>query len=103
MMSGEAVALNNRDDEKTLRILGYARESTREQAENGFNLDEQERRIREYLDVYYEDQEYQFEMMREEGASGRSLCRPQMSELIRRVETIMKSTLGIRRTGRKKS
>ena len=47
MMSGEAVAFNNRDDEKTLRILGYARESTREQAENGFNLDEQERRIRE--------------------------------------------------------
>ena len=86
MMSGEAVAFNNRDDEKTLRILGYARESTREQAENGFNLDEQERRIREYLEVYYEGQEYKFDMMREEGASGRSLFRPQMSELIQKVE-----------------
>ena len=87
MNSDEVVSDENGNTEKhLLHILGYARESTREQAEDGFNLDEQERRIREYLDVYYEGRDYQFDMMREEGASGKSLCRPQMSELITRVE-----------------
>lgn len=74
------------DKASVTRIIGYARESTREQAENGFNLDEQERKIREYLDVYYDDQDYQFEMLREEGASARSLNRPLMIEIINRVE-----------------
>ena len=87
MNSDEIVSPDNKNaGQSMLRIVGYARESTREQAEDGFNLDEQERRIREYLEVYYEGQEYKFDMVREEGASGRSLCRPQMSELIQKVE-----------------
>ena len=40
-----------------IRIIGYGRESTREQAVDGFNLDEQERKIQEYVDVYYEGQD----------------------------------------------
>ncbi len=78
------------DKASVTRIIGYARESTREQAENGFNLDEQERKIREYLDVYYDDQDYQFEMLREEGASARSLNRPLMIEIIKaKINLIM--------------
>ena len=44
MTDGENnVSRNNKFGEKeSLHILGYARESTREQAEDGFNLDEQE-------------------------------------------------------------
>ena len=34
------------------KVVGYARESTKDQAINGFNLDEQERWIREYVDLY---------------------------------------------------
>ena len=69
-----------------LRIVGYARESTREQAENGFNLDEQVRRIEEYVDLYYERKDIKFEITREEGASARSLQRPIMKEILRRIE-----------------
>ncbi len=65
-----------------LNVIGYGRESTREQAENGFNLDEQERRIREYVDLYYENEEIQFSMIREEGASARSLKRPKMKMIL---------------------
>ena len=88
MTSGDAVLSNDNLNEKqtTLHILGYARESTREQAEDGFNLDEQERRIRDYVNLYYEGQDHEFEMIREEGASGRTLCRPKMCEVLKRVE-----------------
>ena len=49
MNSDEIVSPDNKNaGQSMLRIVGYARESTREQAEDGFNLDEQERRIREY-------------------------------------------------------
>ena len=69
-----------------IRIVGYGRESTREQAEEGFNLDEQQRRIREYVDLYYEGQEIQFSMIREEGASARSLDRPQMKIILNQIQ-----------------
>ena len=68
------------------RVIGYARESTREQAAYGFNLDDQERWIREYVSLYYKRDDIQFSMIREEGASARSLNRPQMNELIKMME-----------------
>ena len=76
------------------RIIGYARESTREQAKNGFNLDDQEKKIRKYTELYFEDGTYTFEMIREEGASAKSLDRPRMKELMtmvrqRRVDAII--------------
>ena len=37
------------------RIVGYGRESTRDQARYGFNLDDQEKKIEKYVDIYYED------------------------------------------------
>ena len=64
------------------RIVGYARESTREQAVYGFNLDEQERWIKEYVDLYYPSAENHFSMIREEGASAKSLLRPRFAEIM---------------------
>ena len=80
--------------ENKLRVIGYCRESTREQAKYGFNLDDQEKKIRKYVDVYYADNSYSLTMMREEGASAKSLNRPKMNELMsmvrrKRVDTII--------------
>lgn len=88
MTDGENnVSRNNKSGEKeSLHILGYARESTREQAEDGFNLDEQERRIKEYVNLYYDDANINFSMIREEGASAKSLLRPRMKEIIIQIQ-----------------
>ena len=80
--------------ENRLRVIGYCRESTREQAKYGFNLDDQEKKIQKYVDVYYADNSYSLTMMREEGASAKSLNRPKMNELMsmvrrKRVDTII--------------
>ena len=69
-----------------LRIIGYGRESTKDQALNGFNLDDQEKKIRKYVSVYYEKGTYKFTMMRDEGASAKSLSRPKMDEIIAMVK-----------------
>ena len=76
------------------RIIGYARESTREQAKYGFNLDDQEKKIKKYAELYFDDGTYTLEVVREEGASAKSLDRPRMKELItavkqRRVDVII--------------
>ncbi|MCR4856454.1 MAG: recombinase family protein [Erysipelotrichaceae bacterium] len=68
-----------------LRIIGYARESTRDQAINGFNLDDQEKKIIQYTEIYYEDKDYQLTVFREEGASAKSLERPRMKEIMELV------------------
>ena len=68
-----------------IRIVGYGRESTREQAEDGFNLDEQERRINEYVDLYYAEDEIEYSLIREEGASARSLKRPKMNVVLEKI------------------
>ena len=80
--------------EDKLRVIGYCRESTREQAKYGFNLDDQEKKIQKYVDVYYADNSYSLTMLREEGASAKSLSRPKMNELMsmvrrKRVDTII--------------
>lgn len=72
-------------ENKKLRIVGYGRESTREQAKYGFNLDDQEKKIMKYVDVYYEAGTYSMQMFREEGASAKSLDRPKMNELMSMV------------------
>lgn len=69
-----------------VRIIGYGRESTRDQAINGFNLDDQEKKIRNYVNIYFDDAKYSFSMMREEGASAKSLSRPVMNEIIALVK-----------------
>ena len=69
-----------------LRIIGYGRESTKEQARYGFNLDDQEKKIHSYVDLYYEPGTYQLNIIREEGASAKSLDRPRMNEVIAMVK-----------------
>ena len=87
MNSDEIVSPDNKNaGQSMLRIVGYARESTREQAEDGFNLDEQERRIKEYVNLYYDDANINFSMIREEGASAKSLQRPRMKEIIIQIQ-----------------
>lgn len=68
-----------------IRIIGYGRESTREQAEEGFNLDEQERRINEYVDLYYAEEEIEYTLIREEGASARSLKRLKLNVVLDKI------------------
>ncbi len=72
-----------------LKIIGYCRESTEQQAKYGFNLDDQEKKIKTYVDIYYEKGTYSLEIFRDEGASAKSLNRPKMNkimEMIRRKE-----------------
>ena len=69
-----------------LRIIGYGRESTKEQARYGFNLDDQEKKIHSYVDLYYEKGTYQLNIIREEGASAKSLDRPRMNEVVAMVK-----------------
>ena len=68
--------------EEKLKVIGYCRESTREQAKYGFNLDDQEKKILKYVDVYFTEGSYKLTMMREEGASAKSLNRPKMNEIM---------------------
>ena len=68
-----------------LRVIGYGRESTKEQARYGFNLDDQEKKLRQYAEIYYEPGTYNLEIIREEGASAKSLDRPRMNEILAMV------------------
>ena len=67
------------------RIIAYCRESTVQQAQNGWNLDEQERQLRNYIEVYYAGIEYSLEVVREEGASAKTLIRPKFNEIMKRI------------------
>ncbi len=63
------------------RIVGYCRESTMQQFQNGYNIDDQEKKIRKYVDLYYEEGTHTLEIIRD-AASAKSLNRPGMNRLI---------------------
>ena len=65
-----------------VKIALYCRVSSREQAINGFGIDDQERRCREYIDIYYEDQGYELQLFREEGVSAKNIERPELQKVI---------------------
>ena len=67
---------------KKTRLFGYCRVSTQRQADRGYSLDDQERRIRSYVDTYYDDGSYSLSVLRDEGRSGKNLDRPMMRQLI---------------------
>lgn len=69
------------------RLFGYCRVSTQRQAERGYSLDDQERRIRSYVDTYYDEGTYSLEILRDEGKSGKNLDRPMMRKLIAEAQT----------------
>ena len=66
---------------KKLKIAKYTRESTREQAENGFNLLDQNKKIDLYIKAL--DYEYEkLELFEDAGYSAKSLNRPSMKRMI---------------------
>lgn len=68
-----------------LRVFGYARESTKDQAFNGFNIDDQEKKIQSYYNIYYTSND-NLTILREEGASAKTMHRPQMESLLEMVK-----------------
>ena len=66
-----------------MRVFGYVRVSTKEQAESGLGLEAQVEKIKTYCKLY--DLEL-VDMFIDDGYSGKSLERPALQELIRRLE-----------------
>lgn len=69
-----------------IKIFGYARESTMQQAMFGYNIEEQKRVITEFCKYHYQD--YKLEIFTEMGKSARSLNRPELQNLL---DTVKKS------------
>jgi site-specific DNA recombinase len=62
-----------------MKVIGYSRVSTNEQAENGVSLKAQEQRVREYCRA----QGWQLvEVVRDDGYSAKDLKRPELSRLL---------------------
>ncbi len=68
------------------KLVGYVRESTMAQVKDGFNMEDQERSIKMYCDLYYQPGEYELVIMHEKGRSAKSLNRPEMKKLIAMTE-----------------
>ena len=68
-------------------IVGYARESTLDQAHNGFNMDDQARRITEFCEFEYGQEPYELSIRREEGRSGKNLERPEIQKILQQAES----------------
>ena len=69
-----------------IKIFGYVRESTMQQAMFGYNIEEQKRVISDYCKYHYQD--YKLEIFTEMGKSARSLNRPELKNLL---DTVKKS------------
>ena len=67
------------------RIAIYCRVSSAEQARFGFSLNDQERRIKTYLQAMKEPDTYVTEVYREEGVSAKSTKRPELQKLLKKV------------------
>lgn len=65
---------------KGKRIIGYCRESTATQFNEGFNIDDQEKRIRSYADIYFNEEDEL--MIMKDAASAKDLDRLNMSTAI---------------------
>ena len=64
------------------KLVGYVRESTMAQVKDGFNMEDKERSIRMYCDLYYQPDEYELVIMHEKGRSAKSLNRPEIKKLV---------------------
>ena len=70
---------------RLIRIALYTRESTREQALNGYNLKGQDRNCRTYIENRYKEQPYTIKLYEEAGCSSKTLKRPTLQTLIRDI------------------
>lgn len=68
-----------------LNVFGYCRESTREQVLNGYNMDDQEKKIKAYYEALYTGEGNELFIMKE-GKSGRHLKRPMFHELMKKIK-----------------
>lgn len=64
------------------KIYAYIRQSTAEQVRFGYNLEEQERQIRDYCEFNYHDMEYSLTFYIDAGKSGTNMNRPQLKKLL---------------------
>lgn len=67
-------------------IALYCRVSSREQAIHGYGIDDQERRCKEYIDIYYAEEKPNVTLFREEGVSARNIDRPQLQKIIELIK-----------------
>ena len=67
-----------------MRILGYVRESTKKQMKYGYNKDDQAKKIKQFVEIYYPGEEV--EILVEDGRTGRNLKRKQMLYLISEIK-----------------
>lgn len=71
-----------------MRAIGYIRESTKDQAENGYNLAEQERKIKAYFNYLKSDYKgATLEIISDGGYSAKSLNRPGIKKVMTLVKT----------------
>lgn len=70
---------------KQKKIAIYVRVSSRENAMNGYGLDAQETKCRQYIDLYDLDAD-SIVLFKDKGISGKSLNRPEMKKLLTEVK-----------------
>lgn len=70
---------------KQKKIAIYVRVSSRENAINGYGLDAQETKCRQYIDLYDLDAD-SIVLFKDKGISGKSLNRPEMKKLLTEVK-----------------
>lgn len=63
-------------------IYGYIRQSSAEQVRYGYNLDEQERQIKEYCECHFKDQGYELKIYVDAGKSGTNMKRSELQKLL---------------------
>ncbi len=67
------------------KIIGYCRESTDWQVKFGYNLSDQEKKIRLYYELNFNEDEYELSILLEKGESGTNLHRPMMEHLLEQI------------------
>lgn len=73
-----------------IKIFGYVRESTMQQAVHGYNIEEQKRVIENYCKYNYED--YELYVYMEKGKSATTMNRPELQHLL---DTVKKAKASI--------
>jgi len=66
-----------------MRVFGYVRVSTKDQAESGLGMEAQIKKIKAYCDLYELEL---VDILIDDGYSGKTLDRPALKELIQRLE-----------------
>ena len=74
-------------EDLTMKAIGYIRESTKDQAEFGYNIHDQERKIRTYFQyIALDNPDATLEIVNDGGFSAKSLKRPGIKNVISMIE-----------------